>query len=1161
MPPDAPTSQPTPASSEPIPEGTEDFIARWSRSEANERANYTLFLSELCDLLGVPRPDPAQADDRQNAYVFERNVPLVHEGGRTTTGRIDLYKRNCFVLEAKQGSSDQADTPLYGAAPAPARRGHGRRGTPAWDDAMQRAKNQAERYARSLPPEEGRPPFILVVDVGHTIELYSEFSRSGGTYIPYPDPQRHRIYLEDLIKPEVREMLRALWTNPESLDPSLKSARVTREIAAKLAQLAKTLEADGHEPGHVSGFLMRVIFTMFAEDVGLLPPHAFKDLLVGLRGSTEHFVEHVQPLWEVMNEGGYSRDLRHTLLRFNGGLFANPTALPINGQQLELLIEAAHADWRDVEPAIFGTLLERALDPRERHKLGAHYTPRAYVERLVQPTLIEPLREEWHGVQAAATQHLLKNKAKDAAKELRKFHERLTSLRVLDSACGSANFLYVSMELLKRLEGEVLEMLESVTGQDQSRLELQGATVSPEQFLGIEVNPRAAKIAGLVLWLGYLQWHFRTRGDTMPPEPVIRDFTNIECRDALIEYDAVEPILDEAGEPVTHWDGRTMTTHPITGREVPDESARMPDYRYVNPRKAAWPEAHVLISNPPFLGSKLMREALGDGYVDAVQAAWPEVPQATDFVLRWWHHAADLVRTGEIQRFGLITTNSITQTYNRRAIEPHLTTSDNPLALTFAIPDHPWVDESGSADVRIAMTVGESGPQEGVLLTISNEADMRGDEDAVLAFQRRYGTIHSDLSVGVDTTQALSLRSNENLCAVGFKTIGAGFQIDEAKARDLGLGERDGLERHVRPYLNGRDLAGSRRGIYVIDFYGLEESEVRDRYPEAYQYLLLDVKPERMQNRNTKFRDTWWVIGHARPIMRRFTGGLERYIVTPETSKHRFFTFLPIGDAPDSTLVTFGLADAYHLGVLSSRAHVAWALATGGRLGVGNDPRYNKSRCFETYPFPTATPEQQERIRAIAEQLDAHRKDCLTTHDALTMTTIYNVLAKLQEGAPLTPKERTIHDKGLVSILKDLHEQLDRAVLDAYGWEHDMPQEDILARLVDLNRERAEAEARGVVQWLRPEYQHPEGTTLQATAGLEPSKVAEKKVGKLTWPGTLPEQAQAVRSLLRVTGTPLTDKEAAKLFKGARKQKVGEILDTLAGLGQLVKLDDGRYAR
>jgi len=1143
------------------------FIDRWSRSEANERANYTLFLTELCGLLGVPTPNPSTGEDRNNSYVFERSVPLVHEGGRTTTGRIDLYKRNCFVLEAKQGSTHTVSAPLFGIDPGPTRVGHGRRGTPAWDDAMQRAKNQAERYARSLPPEEGRPPFILVVDVGHTIEIYSEFSRTGGTYVPFPDPPRHRIYLEDLAENEIQELLRAIWTNPESLDPSLKSARVTRAIAARLAQLAKTLEADGHEPEVVASFLMRIIFTMFAEDVGLLPPYGLKGLLEGLRGNTEHFLDHIQPLWETMNEGGYSRDLRETVLRFNGKLFADPTALPINEEQLELLIQAAHADWRDVEPAIFGTLLERALDPRERHKLGAHYTPRAYVERLVQPTIIEPLREEWHGVQAAARQHLSKGKTQEAATELKRFHERLTSLHILDPAAGSANFLYVSMELLKRLEGEVLAMLEGVSGQDPARLEMHRATVSPEQFLGLEINPRAATVARLVLWIGYLQWHFRTRGDTMPPEPVIQSSDNIQHRDALIEYDAIEPVLDENGEPVTRWDGVTVKTHSVTGRQVPDETARVAEVRYVNPRKAVWPQAEKVISNPPFLGAAQMRQALGNGYTEAVRAAYPEVPESVDFVMYWWHKAAELLRaakrenpdklesSNKLERFGYITTNSIRQTFNRRVLDQHMNV-EKPVSLIYAIPDHPWVDAADGAAVRISMTVAEGGEHAGLLRRVIEETP--GDGDAYdLVFSTMRGKIFSNLTIGADVGSAVSLKANEGISNPGVKLHGAGFIVTPEEAQELGLGSTPGLEHHIRDYRNGRDLTQISRGVKVIDLFGLTAEDVRSRFPAVYQHVYEHVKPERDQNNRKPYREDWWIFGEPRATLRPALADLKRYIATVETSKHRFFAFMDQSILPDNMLVNIALDDGYSLGVLSSRVHVAWALGAGGTLE--DRPRYNKTRCFETFPFPDATPEQQERISNIAEQLDAHRKTQLAAHPKLTITGIYNILEKLKSGEPLNAHERTVHSQGLVGILKELHDQLDAEVLAAYGWEDHISDEEILARLVALNAGRAAEETTGIVRWLRPEYQVKDGTSIQVSAGMK-TPTPTRPAAKTPWPDTLPEQARALRALVTATATPLDSTDAARLFTGARRDRVQEILDTLADLGQLVKLEDGRYA-
>lgn len=353
-----------------------------------------MFLTELCDILGVPHPDPAQPDDTQNTYVFERAVTFRHPDGTTSTGRIDLYRRGSFVLEAKQGVEKKtAPAPLSTAHSSRAKatkKGSAIRGSSAWDVSMLSARGQGEGYIRALPVSEGRPPFLLVVDVGHCIEIYAEFSRTGGTYIPFPDPRSHRIPLAELSKNDVRETLRHIWLDPLSLDPARRSARVTRDIAARLARLAQSLEKSGHAPNTVAGFLMRALFTMFAEDVDLLPAACFRTLLESLRGPQLVFlVPALEELWGKMNTGGLHTGLRAKILRFNGGLFSDARALPLSEDQLELLIEAASADWRDVEPAIFGTLLERALDPVERHQLGAHYTPRAYVERLVLPTIVE----------------------------------------------------------------------------------------------------------------------------------------------------------------------------------------------------------------------------------------------------------------------------------------------------------------------------------------------------------------------------------------------------------------------------------------------------------------------------------------------------------------------------------------------------------------------------------------------------------------------------------------------------------------------------------------------------------------------------------------------------------------------------------------------------
>ena len=1135
----------------------DEFIERWERAGGTERANCQLFLSELCRLLELPQPEPAGDDTRDNAYVFERRVVINQPDGTSNNGFIDLYRRGSFVCEAKQ-SGKTLDT----------------RG---WDKAMLRAHNQADQYVRALPADEGRPPFIIVTDVGRNIELYAEFSRSGATYTPFPDPRSHRIRLQDLRSEEVRECLKAVWLDPLSLDPSRRSAQVTREIADKLAKLARSLEAEGHAPQDVAGFLMRALFTMFAEDVGLLPDHAFHELLHSLRDGPASFAPMLESLWQTMNAGGFSPVLRKTVLRFNGGLFSDSRAIPLNRAQFELLLEASAADWRYVEPAIFGTLLERALDPRERHKLGAHYTPRAYVERLVLPTVLEPLREEWQEVQAAALAYEQQGKRKKAIEEVAAFQRHLCTVTVLDPACGSGNFLYVTLEHMKRLEGEVMNLLGDLGV--SSMFETEGVTVDPHQFLGLEINPRAAKIAEMVLWIGYLQWHFRTHGTVNPPEPVLRDFKNIENCDALIAYDGVEPVLDESGDVVTRWDGGTHKTSPVTGEDIPDESARTPVYRYLNPVKAEWPQADYIVGNPPFIGKGKLRLALGDGYVSAVRSSWREVPDSADFVMYWWHIAALAVRNGCSERFGLITTNSVKQIFNRRVVEHHL--ESGALALAFAIPDHPWIDATDGAAVRIAMTVAAKKVENGRLLQVTEERETDREEIDV-DLKESSGKISSGLRVGANVASSLSLKANSGMTSMGVMLAGAGFIITPDRAALLGLGTIDGLENHIRLYRNYKDLTDRPRGKMVIDFAGRTADEIRRLYPAAYQWLLENVKPTRDSNGDKSFREKWWLFGRTRPALRRLVRGLPRYICTGETGKHRHFHFLDNSILPDHRLIAFGLDGGFHLGVLSSRLHSAWSLAAGGTLT--DRPVYNKSVCFDTFPFPNASPEQQARIADLAERMDEHRKRQQEQHQTLTLTKLYNVLEQLRSGEVLTDKERVIHEQGIISVLRELHDDLDRAVFAAYGWEDlaaklvglpgatmplaDKPEaqveaeEELLHRLVALNLQRAAEEANGHIRWLRPEFQSPGQTQSQhqAEANLvvedDASVASLADTRKQAWPNSMREQVAAVRGAL--ARQQLAPPGIAAYFKGARLKSVQGVLEALEELG-LVEHQDGLY--
>jgi hypothetical protein len=855
------------------------FITRWSAASGSERANYQLFVTELCDLLGTPKPDPASDDTRDNAYVFERRVQFAHGDGTQSNGFIDCYQRGRFVLEAKK-------------------------------------------------------------------------VRAGA---------------------------------------------------------------------HTKGF----------DDA---------------------------------------------------------------------LLRAASANWREVEPAIFGTLLERALSVDERHALGAHYTPRAYVERLVLPTIVQPLRADWADAQAAAVLLANEGKLEEARAEVRRFHHQLCTTRVLDPACGSGNFLYVTLEHLKRLEGEVLNQLQAL-GETQDKLGFAGETVTLQQLLGIEINPRASALAELVLWIGFLQWHIRTFGDASVAEPVIHDYGNIECRDAVLAYDSVDFVMDAGGKAVTRWDGEHFKKHPVTGEDVPDEAFQTPLEKYTNPRKALWPKVDFNVGNPPFIGASTVRRALGDGYVDALRATWSDVPESADFVMHWWHAAAQLFAGGSVLRFGLITTNSLSQTFNRRVVERWLATTvaggeagqavalmprntqksvaglprlaAGNVSLVFAIPDHPWVDNvDGCADQHD----GGRDSCGGELLKVMRESALPdGSSDVVFHSQR--GIVHADLRVGANIAATKTLRANADISSPGLKLHGAGFIVTRKEATALGLGSVPMLDAHIRDYRNGRDLADRPRGVMVIDLFGLAIDEVRLRFPAVYQWLLERVKPERDQNAHATYRDSWWIFGEPRRQLRPALAELSRYIATGETSRHRIFQFLDASVAPGNMLIAIALPDAATLGVLSSRSHVQWALSAGGRLGVGNDSRYNKTRCFEPFPFPNLAdhPTLATLIAATAEELDAHRKRQQAAHATLTLTDMY-VLDALRLGRALTAKEKLTHTHGLVSVLAELHDRLDALVLQAYGWTDLAPalvgqpggtlpwlekpaaqaeaEEELLVRLVALNAER-----------------------------------------------------------------------------------------------------------
>jgi hypothetical protein len=1037
-----------------------ELISKWQGTPGGaEKKNFPLFIGDLCEVLGVPPPSEPAAGGVLGAYEYEAPVPKGSFRSLDASGAIDLYKRASFIMEAKQSYLKPEQVGLDLGEDERPRAPSGAR----YDKLMRDARNQAENYAKNLPASEPVAPFLIVCDIGRAFEIYHDSAGNGRGYTFFPDKQSYRIELADLASdrklkgPDCTplEVLRAIWTEPKSIDPRFKSADVTRTVASRLASVSQYIEEGirvrgdklsprekAEEIEEAALFLMRILFCMFAEDIGLLPKDKFKAFLKRAESNDKLFQNQLADLWVKMGapniEPRFAHALEDDVKYFNGGLFSETArTYALGGFVIHDLYEAARQNWRKVEPAIFGTLLEQALSPEERAKLGAHYTPRPYVETLVRATIMDVLEPEWAAIEDSGEDGLLER--------TQAFHERLSAIRVLDPACGTGNFLYVSMELMQALEARVIETIQTLGGDAEPK-------VGPHQFYGLEKNPRAAKIAELVLWIGWLRNRLHDDPDSVP-QPVLAESANINFG-MHGGYDAVLK-MNDLGQP-----------------------------NLDNPMIPDWPEAEFIVGNPPFIGGKGsgIRAVLGNEYSEAMWKANVRVPASADFVMQWWDRAAHTLVAADnpLIRFGFVTTNSITQSFSRRVITNYLDPSSSPatgaLSLVMAIPDHPWTKATkDAAAVRIAMSVAERGKREGELREVADEIAIDSDEPKIV-FATSRGTINPDFTIGADVTAASSLHANEGLSCNGMMLAGQGFKLDKSLAAALAAEEGKQVDNVLRGYIGGSELLNGWKEQRVIDFCGLSEETARKDFPVLYQHVLSTVKPERDKNRRASLKNRWWIFGEPRKTFRPAMVGLSRYIATTETSKHRVFQFVDSEILPDHMVIAVASSDGFHLGVLQSMIHLEWTLRAGGWLGFGNDNRYNKSKVFDPFPFPDATPNQRATIAGIAEELDATRKAALAEADKLTMTELYNLRDKLRSGAEMDEKEQRRATKARAAIVNRLHEQLDEAVADAYGWGEEwksgtLDPSEIVARLVALNHERAAEEKAGKVRWLRPDYQ------------------------------------------------------------------------------------------
>ena len=696
---------------------------------------------------------------------------------------------------------------------------------------------------------------------------------------------------------------------------------------------------------------------------------------------------------------------------FNGGLFDDDAALPLKKPEIETTLEAAALDWSEIDPSILGTLFERGLDPAKRAQLGAHYTDRDKIMQIVDPVVVRPLLKEWEAARAeiallleradvAGSQGQKTRLRGRAEQQLRAFLDRLRDFTVLDPACGSGNFLYLALHALKDIEHRVQLEAESMG------LQRGFPAVGPANVKGIEINPYAAELARVSVWIGEIQW-MRRNGFSGARRPFLEPLDTIECRDAILNPDGSEP---------------------------------------------EWPQADVVIGNPPFLGGKLLRSVLGGAYVEALQRLYgSRLHGEADLVCHWFDKAGRLVADKKLARAGLVATNSIRGGRNRSVLDRIV----NQGIIYDAWSDEPWVIEGAAVRVSLVCFADDGAEH----LSRLNGTEANG--------------INADLSAGLaDLTKARKLVRNEGPAFMG-DIKGGAFDISGDQAREWLVLPKNPNRRPnadvLKPWVNGMDLTRRPSGKWIIDFgFSMDESEVA-LFEAPFFHIDTYVKEKRKAGRHEGRANYWYRHVSPGPNTWQKLNGLSRYIATPTVAKHRLFVWLDFRVCPDHQLIVIARDDDTTFGILHSRFHESWSLRMGTWLGKGNDPRYTPTTTFQTFPFPkglspdipAAAYAAVPRAVAIAE---AARRLVELRDRWLNPPEWVEWVDEPVPGYPKRPVPRSedaakqLKKRTLTNLyntrpqwLADAHATLDAAVAAAYGWDTEISEEDALAELLALN--------------------------------------------------------------------------------------------------------------
>jgi SAM-dependent methyltransferase len=727
-----------------------------------------------------------------------------------------------------------------------------------------------------------------------------------------------------------------------------RTARKLGELYQLIVERVKRTQSRDLDEQKIQRFLLKSVLAMFAEDHGLLPRDLFISCVQDcLKGASTYDI--LGGLFREMNQPGITPAGRYKGVDyFNGGLFSVIHPIELTREELNFLDTCARENWDKIRPSIFGNIFEGAIDQKQRHTYGIHFTSEADIRQIVRPTISDYWEER---IEAAST-----------IGELNTLQMELCSYRVLDPACGSGNFLYVAYQELKRLEKKLIDKIAQRRRTPVKQVEM--GFVTPLQFYGMDINPFAIQLARATMMIAR-KIAIDKQGLTEPVLPLDTLDKNIVCQDALF---------------------------------------------------TDWVKADAIIGNPPFLGGKRMRIALGDEYTDRVFKRFPDVKDSVDFCAYWFRLTHE--QMGETGRAGLVGTNSISQGKSRVAALDYIT--QNGGYIHEAVSTQPW---SGEAKVHVS------------LVNWSKQKTQKYYLD-----NNQVASINSSLSPTIDVSFAVRLSANQNKCFQGIKPVGKGFIVTEPQVRKWEA--TDSKNKEVLKLLSdASSLAKSPQGTprrWIIDFNDISIEEASG-YVLPFEHIKTTVKPERDSHKDIRAKRYWWKFERSRPEMREAIATLPFYLNVPSHSKWFVFIPAPLDWLPNNSTTVVASDDFYILGILTSQVHRLWVKAQSSTLK--GDTRYTHNTCFETFPFPQNLDSQLvEKIRGTTHELHKYRTEQMEKKQ-WGITQLYN---------------KFFYEPS--SQLYKLHAKLDQLVMQAYGFSSD---DDVLERLLALNLELAEKEKQG----------------------------------------------------------------------------------------------------